>query len=81
MSLQFCSWLALTNPKDVARVESRTYMCTENKRDTVPDTKPGVQGTLGNWISPEDYDKNIQERFPGCMQGKDKVICNIRCMN
>uniref|UniRef100_A0A1B6C147 Phosphoenolpyruvate carboxykinase [GTP] n=1 Tax=Clastoptera arizonana TaxID=38151 RepID=A0A1B6C147_9HEMI len=67
-------WLALTNPKDVARVESKTFICTEKKRDTVPQTKEGVKGTLGNWISPEDYEKEIQERFPGCMQGQTMYI-------
>lgn len=67
----FCSWLALTNPADVARVESRTFMCTRNKRDTVPKTMSGVKGTLGNWMSLEDMDKAIEERFPGCMEGKN----------
>lgn len=67
----FCSWLALTNPADVARVESRTFMCTRNKRDTIPKTMAGVKGTLGNWMSLEDMDKAIKERFPGCMEGRN----------
>lgn len=72
----FCSWLALTNPADVARVESRTFMCTRNKRDTIPKTMPGVKGTLGNWMSLEDMDKAIEERFPGCMEGKNRQFGN-----
>ncbi|KAG8301183.1 Protein kinase C-like 1 [Homalodisca vitripennis] len=67
-------WLALTNPKDVARVEGRTFMCSKNKRDTIPQTKPGVTGALGNWMSLEDMEKNIQERFPGCMEGQTMYV-------
>ncbi|XP_073986630.1 phosphoenolpyruvate carboxykinase [GTP]-like isoform X3 [Rhodnius prolixus] len=65
-------WLARTDPRDVARVESKTFITTENKRDTIPEPKSGVKGTLGNWLSPEDMDKAIQERFPGCM--KDRIM-------
>lgn len=49
-------------------------MCTRNKRDTVPKTMPGVKGTLGNWMSLEDMDKAIEERFPGCMEGKNRTF-------
>jgi phosphoenolpyruvate carboxykinase (GTP) len=65
----FYSWLARTDPLDVARVESKTFICTENKRDAIPITKPGVKGTLGNWISPKDLEDAIADRFPGCMKG------------
>lgn len=68
----YYSWLALTNPKDVARVESRTFICTKNKSETVPQTKDGIKGTLGNWISPEAMEVAIKERFPGCMKGKER---------
>lgn len=67
-------WLARTNPADVARVESKTFICTQNKSETVPDTKPGVKGTLGNWISPQHYDEAIMERFPGCMKGRTMYV-------
>lgn len=63
-------WLARTNPADVARVESRTFICTEKREQTVPTPKEGIKGTLGNWISPADYDKAVYERFPGCMKGR-----------
>ncbi|XP_067005822.1 phosphoenolpyruvate carboxykinase [GTP] isoform X2 [Anabrus simplex] len=67
-------WLARTNPADVARVESRTYICTRDRRETIPNTKPGVKGVLGNWMSPEDMDLAIQQRFPGCMRGRTMYV-------
>lgn len=67
-------WLARTNPADVARVESKTFICTQEKAETVPDTKPGVKGTLGNWISPQDYEEAIMQRFPGCMKGRTMYV-------
>ncbi|XP_059471788.1 phosphoenolpyruvate carboxykinase, cytosolic [GTP]-like [Neocloeon triangulifer] len=66
-------WLALTDPRDVARVESRTYMSTDNKRDTVP-AGSAAKNTLGNWISPDDLNKAVQERFPGCMKGRTMYV-------
>ncbi|KAL4216285.1 Protein kinase C-like 1 [Mactra antiquata] len=63
-------WLARTDPDDVARVESKTFICTTNKTDTIPNTKDGVVSTLGNWMSPSDMDCLLESRFPGCMKGK-----------
>ncbi|CRK91569.1 CLUMA_CG005220, isoform B [Clunio marinus] len=67
-------WLARTNPADVARVESKTFICTEKREQTVCTPKPGVQGTLGNWISPKDYESAIKNRFPGCMKGRTMYV-------
>ncbi|XP_076160780.1 phosphoenolpyruvate carboxykinase [GTP] [Ptiloglossa arizonensis] len=67
-------WLARTNPADVARVEKRTFISTDVKRDTVPTPRDGVTGELGNWISPTDMDKAILERFPGCMRGRTMYV-------
>lgn len=67
-------WLARTNPKDVARVESKTFICTEKREDTIPTPKDGVQGGLGNWISPSDYHTAIVDRFPGCMKGRTMYV-------
>ena len=39
-------YLAKTDPKDVARVESKTVICTENERETIPIPKPGVEGKV-----------------------------------
>lgn len=67
-------WLALTNPKDVARVEGRTFMCTRNKHETVPKTRASVVSKLGNWMSLEDMELAIKERFPGCMEGQTMYV-------
>ncbi|XP_058823648.1 phosphoenolpyruvate carboxykinase [GTP]-like [Topomyia yanbarensis] len=67
-------WLARTNPTDVARVESKTFICTDKREQTIPTPKAGVNGTLGNWISPEGYDTAIRSRFPGCMKGRTMFV-------
>lgn len=68
------SWLTLTDPADVARVESKTFISTERKSDTVPVTADGVKGTLGNWMSPDDTAKAFSQRFPGCMKGRTMYV-------
>ncbi|KAE8633443.1 hypothetical protein XENTR_v10001882 [Xenopus tropicalis] len=67
-------WLARTDPKDVARVESKTVIVTENMRDTVPIPTTGVKGQLGNWMSPQDFERAKAERFPGCMRGRTMYV-------
>lgn len=67
-------WLARTNPADVARVESRTFISTESTNETIPTPREGVKGTLGNWISPNNMDQAIVERFPGCMKGRTMYV-------
>lgn len=67
-------WLARTNPADVARVESKTFICTEQKADAIPTCQDGVQGKLGNWISENDMKKAVAERFPGCMRGRTMYV-------
>jgi len=37
-------WLAKTDPKDVARVESKTVICTESENETIPTPADGVEG-------------------------------------
>lgn len=54
----------------MARVESKTFICTERREETIPTPAPGVVGTLGKWESPEKMRiKLFEERFPGCMRG------------
>lgn len=69
MIAPFFSWLARTDPKDVARVESKTFISTPNKRDTIPIVADGVSGKLGNWIAPDVLEQELGSRFPGCMTG------------
>lgn len=69
----FCStsWLALTDPRDVARMESKTYIVTDDKRTTTPTPMEGVDGKLAKWLAPEEYAEKFQSRFPGCMKGNN----------
>ena len=59
-----------TDPHDVARVESKTFICTEEKYESVPHAKKGVKGQLGNWMSVSDMKQQLGEKYPGCMKGK-----------
>lgn len=62
-------WLARTDPRDVARVEGRTVLVTERERDAVPPRPQNGAPQLGNWMSPAELERAVQERFPGCMEG------------
>jgi len=63
-------YLARTDPKDVARVESKTVISTPERLESVPPTEEGVQGRLGHWMAPKDLDEKVQDLFPGCMKGR-----------
>ncbi|XP_030830949.1 phosphoenolpyruvate carboxykinase, cytosolic [GTP] isoform X2 [Strongylocentrotus purpuratus] len=67
-------WLARTDPKDVARVESKTFISTPDKRDTIPIVADGVSGKLGNWIAPDVLEQELGSRFPGCMTGRTMYV-------
>lgn len=69
-----CSFLARSSPSDVARVESRTFICTTNRRDAVNVPKGSAKGLMGNWMSPADADEAISQRFPGCMEGRTMYV-------
>ncbi|KAM9527266.1 phosphoenolpyruvate carboxykinase, cytosolic [GTP] [Guaruba guarouba] len=66
-------WLALTDPRDVARIESKTVIITQEQRDTTPIPKTGTS-QLGRWMSEEDFEKAFNIRFPGCMQGRTMYV-------
>lgn len=83
----FFSYLALTDPRDVARVESRTFISTKNRLDTIPTPKHGFTSPppenhldsmlcspLGNWMSPDDCQKELNKRLPGCMKGRTMYV-------
>ena len=69
-ALYFDSYLCRTDPADVARVEAKTWISTEDQYETVPHVREGVSGVLGRWISPSDLESEMNQRFPGCMAGK-----------
>jgi len=68
------NWIVRTDPRDVARVESKTYMNTPDKFQTVCHTADGVAPIMGNWIGDEDYGKELDSRFPGCMAGRTMYV-------
>ena len=70
-TVSYLSYTVRTDPRDVARVESKTYICTEEKRESIPEAKEGIKGKLGNWMSVTDMNKELAARFPGCMKGRN----------
>ncbi|MBN3288528.1 PCKGC protein, partial [Polyodon spathula] len=66
-------WLARTDPRDVARVESKTVIVTQEQRDTVPTPTSGTS-QLGRWMSEEEFEKAKNLRFPGCMKGRTMYV-------
>jgi len=73
----FYSWYARTDPGDVARVENKTVISTENERETIPRPKDGVVGTLGKWMSPNNLQQALDDRMPGCMKGRNNNCTNF----
>ncbi|XP_048464273.1 phosphoenolpyruvate carboxykinase, cytosolic [GTP] [Rhincodon typus] len=66
-------WLARTDPRDVARVESKTVIVTPEQRDTIPIPKSGVS-QLGRWLSEKEFEKAFTLRFPECMKGRTMYL-------
>jgi len=63
-------YICRTDPKDVARVESKTWIVTPDKYQTVCHTPDGVDPEMGHWMSPEQFGGELDARFPGCMAGR-----------
>lgn len=59
------SYITKTDPKDVARVESKTFISTKERYSTVPHTVEGVKCILGQWLDPQELNKELSDRFPG----------------
>jgi len=59
-----------TDPRDVARVESKTWIVTPDKYETVCHTAEGVEPEMGHWMSPDAFGDELDSRFIGCMQGR-----------
>ena len=64
----------------MARVESKTVICTESKRESIPIPKDGVVGTVGHWAHPVEMKARLGNLFDGCMKGMYAtliVICEF----
>jgi len=63
-----------TNPADVARVESKTLICTPTRAETIPTPAEGAAGKLGHWMDPDQMDEHLEKLFHGCMKGRTMYV-------